>query len=262
MSDVHVFMQLDNTTAVSYINNMGGIKSVSCNELAQSLWEWCILRNIWVSAQYLPGVENTVADAKSRTFNDNLEWMLDRGVFSELCSQYGRPDIDLFASRLNAQIHKYVAWLPEPESFATDAFTLDWSKFFFYAFPPFCLVGRCLQKIELDKADGFIIVPIWPTQIWFAKLLSLLIEEPIVLPKSKYLLMQPVSQLHHPLHSKLCLMSCRLSGDHLKRQAFYQRLLMSSAQPGARQLENSMTHTCGGGWSFVLNNMKILCKHL
>lgn len=29
-------------------------------------WFGCILKNIWLSAAYLPGIENTEADAQSR----------------------------------------------------------------------------------------------------------------------------------------------------------------------------------------------------
>jgi len=32
------------------------------------------------------------------------------------------PDIDLFASRLNAKLDQFVSWHPEPEELAVDAF--------------------------------------------------------------------------------------------------------------------------------------------
>ena len=34
----HVKILSDNTTAVSYINHMGGVKSPCCNSLAKSIW--------------------------------------------------------------------------------------------------------------------------------------------------------------------------------------------------------------------------------
>ena len=41
----------------------------------------------------------------------------------------GGCDVDLFASRVNAQLKSYVSWRPDPDVMALDAFTLGWSKF-------------------------------------------------------------------------------------------------------------------------------------
>ena len=57
-SNIHVRLKLDNTTAVSYINNMGGIRSEPLNTLAKEIWHWCMSREIWLSAQYVPGDSN------------------------------------------------------------------------------------------------------------------------------------------------------------------------------------------------------------
>ena len=72
LSGTHVRLQIDNTTAVAYLNHMGGTRSVSCDKLANTIWCWCIDRDIWISATYLPGRLNTVADTRSRKFNDSL----------------------------------------------------------------------------------------------------------------------------------------------------------------------------------------------
>ena len=77
---------------------------------------------------------------------------------------FGQPDIDLFASTLNAQMETCVSWKPHPMAKFVDAFTVDWSQFFFYAFPPFCLISRCVQKIIQDRATGILITPKWATQ--------------------------------------------------------------------------------------------------
>ena len=63
----------------------------------------------------------------SRHFNDRTEWMLDRNKFWEIVDRFGCPEIDLFASRLNAQ-SSYVSWMPDPSAEAVDAFTLDWGS--------------------------------------------------------------------------------------------------------------------------------------
>lgn len=207
--NIHVLLRLDNSTAVAYINNMGGIKSLDCDRAAREIWQWCETRKIWVTAAHLPGKLNVEADRMSRIFNDRTEWMLDRTVFQEITSRFGTPEIDLFASRLNKQVENYVTWLPDPHAKAVDAFTLDWGKWYFYAFPPFCLVAKCIQKIKSDNATGILVVPKWPSQPWFPLLNRMMNEEPLVIHRSESLLTLPVSNTPHPLNTQIDLLACR-----------------------------------------------------
>ena len=52
----------DNSTAVAYINNMGGSKSNDCNEISRQVWLWCINEGIWLTCSHIPGILNTEAD--------------------------------------------------------------------------------------------------------------------------------------------------------------------------------------------------------
>ena len=94
----------DKTTIVCYINNMGGSKSRACNVIAKSIWQFSLKRNNFLSSVYVPGKQNTMADSKSRVFNDRTEWMLNPEVFQKLSQLWGHFEIDLFASRSNKQI--------------------------------------------------------------------------------------------------------------------------------------------------------------
>ena len=58
-----------------------------------------------------------------------------------------QPDIDLFAFRLNYQISKYASWRSDPGCLAVDALSISWSKYQFYASPPFSVVGAVLFKL-------------------------------------------------------------------------------------------------------------------
>ena len=49
---------------------------------------------------------------------------------------------------------------------------LDWSKFRAFCFPPFSLISRVLQTLELCLAECVIVVPFRTTQVWFTKLLN------------------------------------------------------------------------------------------
>ena len=258
----HILVRIDNTTAVAYINHMGGSKSVACHAMAKAIWGWCQQRNIWITAAHIPGVKNKIADRKSRVFNDQLEWMLNKNIFQSICQVFGIPDIDLFASRLNAQVNRYVAWKPDPGAEAIDAFTLNWDNLFFYAFPPFTLIAKCLQKIERDKAEGILIVPKWPTQPWFAKMLNLLVENPIILPKKRWLLTQPTSGQEHPLNNNLSLLSCRLSGKHVKTLAYQQKLSTSFYPLGEIPPKHNIRSISENGLTFAIHNRLIRCRQL
>ena len=130
---------------------------------------WCY--NNWITSTHLPGKYNQVADNLSRSIHDNMEWKLHPDLFSQIYDKLGIPEIDLFASRLNSQLSVYCSWKPDPGAKAIDAMTIDWTPLFFYAFPPFNMIGKILRKIEEDKAEGILIFPAWPTQTWYPKVL-------------------------------------------------------------------------------------------
>ena len=70
------------------------------------------------------------------------------------------PKIDLFASKLNCEIPKFVSYRPDPShQSAVNAFTLYWRNLDFYAFPPFAIIPRIIQKIIKDRATGILVVP-------------------------------------------------------------------------------------------------------
>lgn len=111
-----VQLMTDNTTALAYINKMGGVKSHECNAEAKEIWEWAELRNIWLSASHIPGLFNVEADEASRHFTDDVEWELSPRLWEVIIQKWGLPTIDMFASRINNKVDKYVSWYPEPEA--------------------------------------------------------------------------------------------------------------------------------------------------
>ena len=72
----HIRVMSDNTTAIAYVKHKGGVRSPECNRVAKEIWGWAEERQIWLSIAHIPGVENVLADEKSRKFADNLEWSL------------------------------------------------------------------------------------------------------------------------------------------------------------------------------------------
>ena len=157
----HVQIGIDNKTAMTYINKLGGTRSHRLTSLALEMWNFAADRNLTLSAVYVPGEENQIADKKSRVFQDSLEWMLHPAVFQALQKEVGCFSIDLFATRVNHQVPAFVSWRPEPGAVATDAFNVKWDFQLAYLFPPFCMIKRCLRKIQQDQAHCVLITPVW-----------------------------------------------------------------------------------------------------
>lgn len=53
-----ILLRIDNTTAISYINRMGGVQYPHLNSLARQIWLWCEIRNIWFFASYINTRDN------------------------------------------------------------------------------------------------------------------------------------------------------------------------------------------------------------
>ena len=121
---------------------------------------------MWLSAAHIPGTVNIESDKQSRVLEDATEWKHNPALFQKIVKNFGKPDIDLFATRINKQLDRYVYWHPEPEAMAMNAFSLTWNNNYFYMFPPFSLVGRVLAKIQRDKTNAEIVAPDWSTEYW------------------------------------------------------------------------------------------------
>lgn len=206
-----ILLRVDNTTAISYINRMGGIQFPHLTDVTKQLWQWCETRQITVFASYIRSSENVVADAESRRIHPDIEWQLADYAFKDIVVNLGRPQIDLFASRTNNKCAKYVSWHRDPDAYAINAFTISWTGLNFYAFPPFTMILKCLRKIITDEARGIMVVPQWPTQPWYPLYKKHLISKLLVFKASDNLIVSTDSSRRH-LHTTITLVAGVLSG--------------------------------------------------
>ena len=204
LSNTHILILTDNTATKGAINNMGSSKSLLFHFQIFEIWKWAIARNIWLSATHLPGILNVEADIESRRNETKMEWKLDADVFQHAISVLKFiPEVDLFASRINSQLAKFFAYRHDPEAMGVNAFSISWNDKKFYAFPPFAIISRVIQKIVYDNAMGILVVPNWPNQIWFSLLEDITISF-IILPPSENLLLLPQNLGEcHPLAKTL-----------------------------------------------------------
>ncbi|XP_050296332.1 uncharacterized protein LOC126736145 [Anthonomus grandis grandis] len=180
LKNCNILCRVDNTTALAYVNRMGSVQHPKLNALARQIWQWCEQRNIFIRASYIPSRDNVEADMASRQLKIETEWSLSDIAFRKIGETFGFPSIDLFASRINRKCKKFVSWLRDPEAIIVDAFTICWHDLNFYAFPPFSLLPKVLQKIVCDKAEGIVVAPLWISQPWYPLFLSLLNSPPII----------------------------------------------------------------------------------
>ena len=232
----HVTAMCDNSTVVAYINKQGGTVSRPLCLLTSRLLRWTESFDVHLEARYLPGESNVLADVLSRRGQVvGTEWSLHPQVARALLRAWGNPSIDLFATCLNAKLPLYCSLVPDPQAVFEDAFRHPWDDLDLYAFPPFALVGRVIAHL---------VAPLWPEKEWFADLLLLLTQPPLVLPCWDRLLRQPHCNLFHQGAHALNLHAWRLSSDTTESRAFREGLL-ESCQGSSENLPLAFTSRDG-----------------
>ena len=247
--DSHIRVRSDNTTAVACVNKCGSVREALL-DVTIDIFAWADARRVFLSAAHIRGIHNTEADGLSRIENLDTEWSIPQSVFSALCTYFGTPEVDMFASRINTKLDKYFSWRPDPSSLVTDAFSVGWGDIYGYVFPPFRIVGRVIQKIIQDRATVLVVMPLWPTQPWFPIALGLLTATPRLISKGSLYLPQDPS-LKHRLENSLVLGALLLSGDRSKRGAFRRGLRISSLVPGGLVRNDSIGRISKDGLTFV-----------
>ncbi|XP_067679993.1 uncharacterized protein [Haliotis asinina] len=108
------------------INRQGSTRATPLLDLTLRLFELVDRLCLSIHAVHIPGAKNVLADVLSRPdAPPSTEWQLNPRTFQSLCLQFGRPMLDLFATRLNCQLPIYVSPVPDPAAWAVDALSLE-----------------------------------------------------------------------------------------------------------------------------------------
>ena len=260
VSNKHIRLNVDNTVTVAYIENFGG-RIVELHRLAKEIWKWCLSRGNWLSVAHVAGVKNVEADKLSRKVNDDMEWSLKSDIFEEITNIVGNMNIDLFASRLNHKLPRYVSYNPDPQALAINAFTIKWINYNCYIFPPFSVIGRVIQKIIQEKVETVVLIaPIWPTQVWFPQMLRQISQQSYILPKNSLYLPQDSTRIHPIQNLRLGVFI--LSGNDSRIKDYQRSLQTSSYNHGDNQQGNNMGLISNNGCVFQINTKLIRLIHL
>ncbi len=173
----------DNVTTIAYINHLGGpFKDLDI--VMRAIWSEAYNLNVKLSAKHLPGVQNWLADALSRS-QSTFEWRLHPNIFKYLDNIWGPHDIDRFASITTTQLPIYNSYHWDPLTSGVDALAQNnWEQLNNYVNPPFSMIPKVLDLLRLQKATATLIAPVWEAQPWFQDLLQMSMTPPIPLPVS------------------------------------------------------------------------------
>ena len=94
----------------------GETKNKYLIELAKEIWKYLLHHGITITEEYLPSSMNVEADWQSRNSKVHSEGKHLPRVFQRIFQIKRKPEMDLFAFRLSAQLPQYIAWKPDPYS--------------------------------------------------------------------------------------------------------------------------------------------------
>ena len=174
------------------------MKSGPLCALLWSIFTWCTRKQVNLKARHIPGRLNVVDKLSSLGQTIQTEWSLLPEVFQTICSRWHRPQIDLFATRVNNKLPLFVSPVPDPLGSAVDALSLPWEDLDAYAFPPAAILGKLVEKLQDSPYKRIILIaPGWPNMPWFWDLLAISSQIPLSLPNLPHLLTQPFNQVPH-----------------------------------------------------------------
>ena len=218
-----ISIRSDNTTAVFYLNKMGGTHSPKLCKLAISIWKFIHSNSISFIASHISGIENNAADYLSR-ISHNHEYALSPAVFASLTEVIPFSlNIDIFATKYNKKLPNYCSLFNDPSASFIDAFSFCWPSNI-YIFPPIPMIHKTVSKIHRDEVESCILItPAWHCLSILPILKNLLIHNPIFIHSDHLIGYLPTQ---HPFH----LMAWPISASLAKKKGCPPSFLMPSSR--------------------------------
>jgi hypothetical protein len=207
-----VLLLSDNTTCVAYLRKQGGTRSTVMSGLTWDILHLLRQLQVRMVVRHIPSSKNVLADALSRTKPLLTEWSLNRSVFRALQALLPGMTVDLFATRLNNRLDRFVSPCPDQRAWAVDALSVPWDfQGVPYAFPPPRILPLVLRKIREEEVPLVLMVaPFWPRQSWLTDILEMSVTHAVRLPLIPSLLEQ--GEWTHPNPGLYALHAWPLSG--------------------------------------------------
>ena len=125
-SNVHLSCELDSVVAIKYAM-VANSRSLKMSKVGARFFDWREQHQLQFSCRHIRGIHNTEADALSRREWNASDWRLDSQVLARVLRQWDCTiDIDLFASRWNAQSSRFFSWEHDDRAMSVDSLSHAW----------------------------------------------------------------------------------------------------------------------------------------
>jgi len=207
----------DNVTTAAFITFQGG-QSRDLSDVARQIWSLTVQLNIDISAKWLAGKDNSVADRLSRV-DSPYDWYINPNLFRYLDTLFGPHTVDRFACCQTAMCETYNSRYLDPGSAGVDALAQnDWGTENNWVNPPIRLIPNILELIVRARARATLIAPLWKAMSWTPLLWRLSVTPPVRLPKAQQFCVQMGHQAPEPTRNKNWkFYAWRLHGDRISQ---------------------------------------------
>ena len=157
-SGVKVIWYSDNQNVESILQN--GSREADMHQLALLVIQICLEFHISLEVKWIPWELNAKADAISN-LTDYDDYTINEAIFQRINLFWGSHTVDRFACSYNAKVPRFNTeifsdWLCSSRCLLPRlVHDNDWIC------PPVCPLIRAVRHVELCKARGTVILPLW-----------------------------------------------------------------------------------------------------
>ena len=163
-SGVKVIWYSDNQNVESILQN--GSRKADLHQLALLAFQICLKFHISLEVKWIPRELNVRADALSKLI-DHDDYSINEAIFQRIDLFWGPHTVDRFACSYNAKVPRFNTRFFQAGCAAVDAFSQDWGHDNNWICPPVCLLIRVVKHMELCKARGTVILPLWKSSCFW-----------------------------------------------------------------------------------------------
>ena len=143
-----------------------GSPSAGLHSIALDIFYFCRTYNITLIPQWVPRELNACADAISHIV-DFDDWYTTPEFFAHLDRLWGQHTVDRFANAANAHLPRFNSRFRVPGTEAVDAFSISWNGENNWLVPPVHCITRAVQHLLVCGAVGTLVVPYWPSNVFW-----------------------------------------------------------------------------------------------